>query len=187
MTLFLPDQRKAKPAPPRPPASWEGSSEHHHLLCRGPRGLAHFQPRQSQTPRLLFSCSEPQVPGHDVSWQKRSGEGLYCNQVFLEAFLEFSSTQYCTHGSLDSQSKTVFWPGGWEKRGVHLGQGELQDTARGRREAVFTEVHSLGYGGHAAGKRSRTTRSGRGQGRIAEEGGLSGFHRGQGAIEAPER
>lgn len=186
MTLFLTDQRKAKPAPPHPhppAASWEVSSEHHHLLCRGPRGLAHFQPRQSQTPRLLFPCSEPQVPGHNVSWQKRSGEGPCCNQVFLEAFLEFSSTQYCTHGNLDSQSKTVFWPGGWEKRGAHLGQGELQDTARGGREAVFTEVHSLGYGGACSWEEIQDHQIGK----RAEEGGLSGFHRGQGAIEAPER
>lgn len=38
--------------------------------------------------------------------QKRNGEGFYHSQVFLEAFLDFSSTQHCTHGNIEGQKKT---------------------------------------------------------------------------------
>lgn len=38
--------------------------------------------------------------------QNRNGEGLYRSQVFLEAFLDFSSTQHCTRRNLEGQKKT---------------------------------------------------------------------------------
>lgn len=63
--------------------------------------------------------------------QKRSGEGLYRSQVFLEALLEFSSAQHCIHGSLEVQRNTALAKG-MQMEGAHLGQGRVAGDSTGR-------------------------------------------------------
>lgn len=105
--------------------------------------------------------------------QKRRGEGLYRSQVFLEAFLEFSSAQHYIHGSLDVQRNAALAKG-MQTEGAHLGQGRVAGDST-ERDGCRVCRGTQTAGEVAAGER-RTNRPGRGLGQITEQGGLSWTH-----------
>lgn len=101
--------------------------------------------------------------------QKRNGEGLYCSQIFLEAFLDFSSPQHCTHGNLEGQKKTksgqrVREVGNISKAGDHkktdgcgVGRGTQAGLQWGRGRHSWEEKDNQARKGLGADSRARRT------------------------------
>lgn len=92
--------------------------------------------------------------------QKRNEEGLYRSPVFLEAFLEFSSTQHCACGTLEDQRKTDSGPRDGEVGGISR-TGLSHSRQQGERWVEGAQV-GLPWSGerHSWGEKDNQARKG---------------------------
>lgn len=165
MTLFLTDQRKAKPAPPPPPPPHPGRCPANTTTCfaGAPEAWPIFNQGKA---RPQDSCSPAQSPkslgimclgrreverGRVVikSSSKPSWNSPAPSTVHMETLT--ARARLCS-GQEDGRSEEHTW-------GRESCRTQQEEGGR----LCLQRCIAWAMGGHAAGKRSRTTRSGRGQ------------------------